>query len=137
MDKKKITTRSLAPVLLMGVAGSVPASAMALPRGTARTGVITRAEWEADLRAKGGASPDLCRERCGESWGAYTHAGTDAFNHGDYSEIETACEDIDESAPRGQAQWYCEGRGHYFGTWYKWHVWLSPYGYSLDGYFPN
>jgi hypothetical protein len=123
----------------MGAAAAVPASAAALPSGTKPTGTVTRAEWEAGLTGKGGGvSPDLCAYECGGNWGAYSHAETDAFNHGDYSELRgVECYYLYPEAKKGEEQWNCGGEGAYGGKWYGWSLDLSPFGYSKDGYYPH
>jgi hypothetical protein len=111
MEARKIATRSLVPALAIGVtAAAVPATAVA---GT-----------------------DLCAYECGGQWGAHSHANADALKH--YSKIEsTFCSDYDPGAGAGQKQWYCNGKGYAAGGWHFYSLYLSPYGYSINGHYPT
>jgi hypothetical protein len=141
MQRRRIATGTLVPAVALTALGAVPATAGALPSGKHPPKRITRAQWEGGLfnTNGGGVKPDLCYYECGGSWGAYSHAVTDAFNHGGYSELAGVnCYDENPPAKRGQEQWLCGGSGKYGGKWWGWEVYLSPYGYSLSGsHYPN
>ena len=130
MNTRRVSTASLVPALALVGAAASPSTAAALPQGKRPSGRITRAEWEEGSHGVGGVSPDLCAHECGGSWGAYTHASADAFNHAPYSSVEDHCEDVDPGAAKGQTQWYCYGNGRYAGTFWPWAAYLTPYGFS-------
>ena len=135
MQAKRVAISSFTAVLALVSAGSLPATASALPSGKQPTGVITRAQWESALQ--GDVSPDLCAYSCGGSWGAYEHAETDAFERGHYSEITVACYDVNPPARAGEVQWECGGGGKYGGRWYSWYVDLGPYGSAIYQSYPH